>query len=108
MLIDTPGMRELGIMGAGDGLSLGFEDIARLSALCRFADCRHEREPGCAVRAAVEQNELSEDRYANYVKLKKESEHYERSYVDQRKKDKAFGRFIKSAKKQMKHRHRAD
>ena len=102
MLIDTPGMRELGIVGAGDGVDMGFEDIVGLSANCRYANCSHEHEPGCAVRAAVESGELSEDRYSSYIKLKKESEYYEMSYLDKRKKDKAFGRFIKSAKKQMK------
>ncbi|MBN1842366.1 MAG: ribosome small subunit-dependent GTPase A [Deltaproteobacteria bacterium] len=102
MLIDTPGMRELGIVGAGDGINMGFEEFVALSANCRYVNCSHEHEPGCAVRAAVENGELSEDRYASYIKLKKESEHYERSYLDKRKKDKAFGRFIKSAKKHIK------
>jgi ribosome biogenesis GTPase len=102
MLIDTPGMRELGIAGAGDGVDMGFEDVVALSAKCRYANCSHEHEPGCAVRAAVENGELPEDRYANYIKLKKESEYCEMSYLDKRKKDKAFGRFIKSAKKHRK------
>jgi ribosome biogenesis GTPase len=102
MLIDTPGMRELGLVGAGDGVDLGFEEFAALSANCRYADCSHEHEPGCAVRAAVEHGDLSQDRYLSYIKLKKESAFYGMSYLDKRKKDKAFGRFIKSAKKQMK------
>lgn len=102
MLIDTPGMRELGLVGAGDGVTIGFEDLFNLSANCRYANCSHEHEAGCAVRAAVESGELSEDRYSSYMKLKKESEYHEMSYLDKRKKDKAFGRFIKSVKKQMK------
>jgi ribosome biogenesis GTPase len=102
MLIDTPGMRELGILGAGDGFNSGFEEISELAANCRYANCSHEHEPGCAVRAAVETGELDEDRYANYIKLKKESEYHGMSYLDKRKKDKAFGRFIKSVKKHMK------
>ncbi|MEN6317316.1 MAG: GTPase RsgA, partial [Syntrophaceae bacterium] len=102
MLIDTPGMRELGIVGDGNGVDLGFEDIFARAAHCRYANCSHEHEAGCAVRAAVERGELGEDRYASYIKLKKESEFHEMSYLDKRKKDKAFGRFIKSAKKQMK------
>jgi ribosome biogenesis GTPase / thiamine phosphate phosphatase len=102
MLIDTPGMRELSVAGAGDGVNLGFEDLEVLSAKCRYADCTHEHEPGCAVKAAVEKGELSKDRYSSYIKLKRESEHYDMSYADRRKKDKAFGRFIKSAKKHMK------
>ena len=54
MLIDTPGMRELGIVGAGDGVNMGFEEFVVLSANCRYPNCSHEHEPGCAVRAAVE------------------------------------------------------
>jgi ribosome biogenesis GTPase len=103
MLIDTPGMRELGIMGAGDGVNLSFEEFSVLSPRCRYANCSHENEPGCAVREAVKSGELSEDRYSSYIKLKKESEFYEMSYLDRRKKDKAFGKFIKTAKKQMKY-----
>jgi ribosome biogenesis GTPase len=102
MLIDTPGMRELGLLGTGDGFDQGFEDIALLSENCRYANCSHENESGCAVRAAVKDGELNEDRYASYIKLKKEAEFHEMSYLDKRKKDKAFGRFIKSVKKQMK------
>jgi ribosome biogenesis GTPase len=99
MLIDTPGMRELGIAGADDGIDTSFEDFAVLAARCRYADCTHEHEPGCAVRAAVEQGDLPEERYANYLKLKKESAYYEMSQQDRRKKERAFGRFMKKAKK---------
>lgn len=102
MLIDTPGMRELGLLGAGDGVDSGFEDIGRLSAECRYADCSHEHEPDCAVRAAVESGALSEDRYSSFLKLKKESAYYEMSLLEKRKKDKAFGQLVKSAKKQKK------
>jgi len=102
MLIDTPGMRELGIVGVSDGVNVGFEPIAALSSHCRYANCSHEHEPGCAVRAAVKRGELSEDRYSSYIKLKKESEFHEMSYLDKRRKDKAFGKFIKKAKKHMK------
>jgi ribosome biogenesis GTPase len=102
MLIDTPGMRELGIVGAGVGVDQGFDEFVALSAKCRFSDCSHEHEPGCAVRAAVEKGELDKDRYSNYIKLKKESEFHEMSLLDKRRKDKAFGRFIKSAKKRLK------
>jgi len=102
MLIDTPGMRELGLVGTDDGLDSGFEEFVRLAVHCRYPDCSHEREPGCAVRAAVKRGDLSEDRYSSYIKLKKESEFHALSYLDKRKKDKAFGKFIKSVKKQMK------
>jgi ribosome biogenesis GTPase len=102
MLIDTPGMRELGLLGAGDGVSAGFEDLLRLAADCRYADCTHENEPGCAIRAAVESGALSRERYLSYLKLKKESDYHEMSYLEKRKKDKAFGRFIKTVKKNLK------
>jgi len=104
MLIDTPGMRELGIVGADDGIAVGFEEFASFAANCRYADCHHEHEPGCAVRAAIEDGRLSKERFSSYIKLKKESEFYEMSSLDKRKKDKAFGSFIKSAKKQLKGR----
>jgi ribosome biogenesis GTPase / thiamine phosphate phosphatase len=102
MLIDTPGMRELGLLGAGDGVAAGFEDLLGLSANCRYGDCSHEHEPGCAVRAAVESGELSADRYSSYIKLKKESDYLDMTYQNKRRKDRAFGRFIKSFKKEMK------
>jgi ribosome biogenesis GTPase / thiamine phosphate phosphatase len=102
MLIDTPGMRELGLLGAGDGVAAGFEDLLGFSANCRYGDCSHEHEPGCAVRAAVESGELSEERYSSYIKLKKESDYLDMTYQNKRRKDRAFGRFIKSFKKEMK------
>ena len=79
--------------------------IYELSLDCRFTNCTHAQEPGCAVRAALERGELSDERYRSYIKLKTESDHHAMSYVDRRKKDKAFGRFVKSAKKQMRKKH---
>ena len=102
MFIDTPGMREIGLLGASDGVNKGFEDIIELSMACRYADCSHTRESSCAVLNAITNGELSQERYSIYMKLKKESEYHEMSYVDKRRKDRAFGRFIKTAKKNMK------
>lgn len=102
MLIDTPGMRELGIMAASEALEGSFAEIHELAASCQYADCTHIQEPGCSVLMAVENGNLSEGRYKNYVKLKKESEFHELSYVEKRRKDKAFGKHIKSAKAQLK------
>ena len=102
MLIDTPGMRELGLLGVSEGVNQGFEDIVRLSLNCRYPNCGHTHEPGCAVRTAVTNGALTEERYSNYMKLSKESEHYEMSYLDKRKKDRTFGRFVKTAKKNRK------
>jgi ribosome biogenesis GTPase / thiamine phosphate phosphatase len=72
MVIDTPGMRELQVWGNEDGLELAFEDIKELSNNCRFKDCRHENEPGCAVQEAIGSGALDRKRFDNYLKLKKE------------------------------------
>ena len=100
MLIDTPGMRELGNIGVSSGLEESFADIWSLSKTCRFANCTHTREIGCALLAAIENNTLHADRYQSYLKLMKESEYHELSYSEKRKKDRKFGQFIKS---EMKH-----
>ena len=102
MLIDTPGMRELGLLGATDGVNDAFADLHEFSLNCRFSDCTHTQEPGCAVLTAVENGNLSEERYQSYLKLRKETAFHDLTYVEKRKKDKAFGRFIKSAMKQIK------
>jgi ribosome biogenesis GTPase len=104
MLIDTPGMRELGLLGTSDGMDTTFEDMSEYSTRCRFPDCTHTQEPGCAVLAALQKGELSDDRYRSYLKLKREAQYHSLSYAERRKKDRAFGRFVKSAMKQMKKR----
>jgi ribosome biogenesis GTPase len=101
LLIDTPGMRELGILGAGTALENSFSEIIGLAMKCRYADCSHTREPGCAVLAAIERGELDRDRHDSYIKLKEESQYHEMSYAQKRKKDRDFGKFIKTAKKRL-------
>ncbi len=100
MVIDTPGMRELGNIGVSSGLEESFADIWNLSKTCRFANCTHTQEVGCALLAAIENGTLRADRYQSYLKLMKESEYNELSYVEKRRRDKKFGQFIKS---EMKH-----
>jgi len=102
MVIDTPGMRELGNIGVTSGLAESFSDIGDLSKTCRFANCTHTQEVGCALLAAIEQGTLHENRYQNYLKLTKESEYNELSYVEKRRKDRKFGKFIKTAMKHLK------
>ncbi len=102
MLIDNPGMRELGLLGNGEGMDATFGDIGDYKMNCRFPDCTHTHEPGCAVLTALENGELDNDRYQNYIKLRKEAEYHGLSHLEKRRKDRAFGRFVKSAKKQMK------
>ena len=100
MLIDTPGMRELGNIGVKSGIEESFSDIYELSRNCRFKDCTHTLEVGCSVLGAVRSGSLNEAHYQDYLKLKKESEHYQMSYLEKRRKDKKFGQFIKSVMKQ--------
>jgi ribosome biogenesis GTPase len=74
VLIDTPGLRALGLTGSEAGISLTFSDVEQLSGACRFRDCTHESEPGCAVRAAVDSGALPAERLASYRKLMREAE----------------------------------
>lgn len=104
LLIDTPGMRELGMMGVSSSIVDNYSDIQEHSKSCRFNDCTHTTETGCAILQAIEENELDEERYRNYMKLIKESEFHAMSYVERRKKDKQFGRMVNIAMKQMKKR----
>lgn len=75
MIIDTPGMRELGMLDAAAGLSESFADVEAYFPLCRFSDCRHESEPGCAVQAAIASGELPRARFESYKKLQRESKY---------------------------------
>lgn len=99
MIIDTPGMRELGGMSVDGGLDETFSEILELSQICKFANCSHTNEQGCAILAAIKAGSLSEQRYQNYLKMKKESEFNQMSYLEKRKKDKSFGKLIKSTMK---------
>jgi ribosome biogenesis GTPase len=102
MVIDTPGMRELGNIGVSSGLEESFSDIWNLSKTCRFANCTHTQEVGCALLRAIENGTLVEDRYQSYLKLMKESEYNELSYAEKRRRDRKFGQFVKTAMKQHK------
>ena len=73
MIIDTPGMRELGMWDVSEGLGDAFVDVEKFMGRCRFSDCRHESEPGCAVRAALDRGELDISRWESYRKLKEEA-----------------------------------
>ena len=83
LIIDTPGMRELQLWAADEGLEETFEDVTSLFAHCRFSDCAHDAEPGCAVKAAIADGTLPRERWESYLKLQAELEHLERR-VDKR------------------------
>jgi ribosome biogenesis GTPase len=104
MVVDTPGMRELGNISVETGLEETFAEITELTALCRFGDCTHANEEGCAVLKAVADGQIPEKRYQNYMKMNKESIYNEMSYYEKRKKDKKFGKFVKSVMQHKKYR----
>ena len=99
MIIDTPGMRELGNISVDDGLDGTFSEIRDLSHQCKFTNCSHTNEKGCAILAAITTGDLSEQRYQNYLKMKREADFNKMSYSEKRKKDKKFGKLIKSTLK---------
>jgi len=99
LLIDTPGMKELGNISAEEGIGKTFDEILRLADQCRFSDCTHTSEQGCAVLEAIESGLIDRNRYDNYIKISKESAFYQMSYQDKRRKDKAFGRMYKQVMK---------
>lgn len=96
LIIDTPGMRELGNIAVDAGIYETFSDIVELALSCKFNNCAHVNEKGCAILSAISQNELSEKRYQNYLKMKNESAFNEMSYFEKRQKDKNFGKMVKS------------
>ncbi len=98
ILIDTPGMRELGLSDGEVGLDRTFADIVALAKTCRFSDCSHGDEPGCAVVAALESGELDPEKWENYEKIRRETAHYESSAAEKRKKDKSFGKLVRRIK----------
>lgn len=99
ILIDTPGMREVGIADAAGGLEITFGEIFRTGKECRFSDCTHIHEKGCAVLEAVENGIIDRKSYANYLKMEKERAHFEMTLAEKREKDKAFGKMLKDYKK---------
>mgnify|MGYP001765249097 CR=1 FL=1 len=99
-IIDTPGIREFGLEYAGEGLASSFSDISALAANCRFGDCSHTGEPGCAVAAAIEGGRLSKERFKSYQKLRREAERLELSTdlkkrIENKRKLKSFGRMVR-------------
>ena len=100
IMIDNPGIREVQLWISSEGISRTFRDIDELGQGCRFKDCRHDREPGCAVKEAVESGALSAERFGNFQKLMREQANLElrRNAYEHRKQDKKFGKMVKLAK----------
>jgi ribosome biogenesis GTPase / thiamine phosphate phosphatase len=94
-LIDTPGMRALRLFEAGDGIDEVFADLADLAGACRFGDCSHVSEPGCAVQAAIAAGDVDPDRLKRWQKLQREDRYNSETLAQSRARDKAFGKMVR-------------
>lgn len=99
VLIDTPGVREFGITSGETGTLSFLPDISRLEQSCRFTNCTHTNEPGCAVIEAVKNGTLDGDVYRNFIKLRKEAQHFSASEHEKRTRKRSFQKMINNAKK---------
>ena len=99
ILIDNPGMREVGIADEGGGLEAAFDRLLGLGGKCRFRDCTHTSESGCAVLEAVRRGEIDPEAYESWRKMERERAHFESSVAERRRKDRAFGKVVDSFKK---------
>lgn len=102
IVIDTPGMRELGMTDESIGIGLTYDQISNLAESCRYSDCTHTNEKGCAVLDAVEKGDLDQELYENYLKLKREQEHFSSTVHEKRQKEKGFGKMVKTILKEHK------
>jgi ribosome biogenesis GTPase / thiamine phosphate phosphatase len=102
ILIDNPGMREVGIADTASGLEITFDMVFKLSQSCKFKDCTHTSEIGCSVLEAVDKGKLDKASYENYLRIEREKAHFESTLVERRKKDKDFGKMYKNYKKDIK------
>ena len=99
LLIDVPGMRELRVAEVNESIGTVFEDIERLAGQCRFADCNHENEPGCAVLRAIEENRIDSRRLANYKKLLRENALATTTLAEKRAQGRNFAKMVKEVKR---------
>ena len=95
ILIDNPGMREVGIVDSSDGLETTFDIVLSLAQNCKFKDCTHTNETGCSVIEAVENGKLDKSIFENYQKMQREKLYFETSLMEKRKKEKIFGKIVK-------------
>ena len=94
-MLDSPGMRELGLVDVRDGLHQTFDEIEELARTCRFADCGHGNEPGCAVRAAIEKGELEEARLERFRKLEREERYATETIAERHARVRRFSRMVR-------------
>lgn len=97
VIMDTPGMRELALSADGSDLDAGFHDLAMLAAECRFRDCTHQGEPGCAVQAAIDRGDLPSERLDDWAKLEREAAHERERRHERHARERRFGRMVKEA-----------
>lgn len=100
MIIDTPGMRELGMWDVSEGISETFEDVTRYFGSCRFSNCTHTGEPGCAVQAAIQAGEISRKRYEDYCKILQDAVVVTKTRQDRTRERKEIGKRIHKMKKE--------
>lgn len=101
-LIDTPGMRELRLMDAAEGIEAVFDDITDLAATCRFSDCAHDTEPGCAIQAAITSGDLDPTRLARWQKLQREDQFNSETIAERHARTRALGRMYRAGKNRSK------
>ncbi len=106
IVIDNPGIREVGLSDVGLGIDSYFDEIESLSQKCKFNDCTHTHEKGCEVIDAVKSGKIDGEKYSSYIDLRKEAEYFEMNDVEKRKKNRQVGKFMKNAKKELKDRRR--
>jgi ribosome biogenesis GTPase len=102
IIIDTPGMRELGMTDNAEGIETTFQEIFNISLKCKFSDCKHINETGCAVIESLANGTIDKESYDNYQKIQKEQERFQKTIAEKRKKDKVFGKMIKNYNKDIK------
>ncbi len=102
IIIDTPGMRELGITDGTEGIKTTFDEIHNLSSKCKYTDCKHLTETGCAVLEALENGIIDKKSLENYHKILREKEHFQSTVAEKRKKDRQFGKMVKNVMKEKK------
>jgi len=107
IIIDTPGMKELGMTENTEGIKTTFQEIVNISLNCKFPDCKHINETGCAVIEALNNGTIDKGSYDNYQKIQKEQERFQTTVSEKRKKDKSFGKMIKNYHKVNKNKFQA-